>query len=414
MRPTAAASGRLVDPEGKAIPGREFSYGILVHLGKTRSGPFSWHFGGAFATSEAGEFRLAGLVVGQRYEIYTDDDKSGRVFVAKSKITPANPGPMALGDVVIDLNPPEPKPYVPPTPAERARDSFAARKEKSPREKLAYTLDEARREYTRPLLLFGGPRDPACIDLFRLFEERPKDADAAKDPARPKSPAELRWEFELASLDRAEAGVEALAKELGIAPGDARAPVLAILSEDGQLAATYPLTLGADGRLDSRALGALLGEHKRPSRDAERLLADGLARARAEDKRVFLIMSASWCGPCRLLARYLAAHKAELGRHYVFVKLDVSRDLNADALKLRYEGKDAANGVPWYVILDASGTPLVTSNAEALEEDYGTTNVGFPSSEVGINHFLKMLEQTAPRLSAEALAALRRGLNAHP
>ena len=62
------------------------------------------------------------------------------------------------------------------------------------------------------------------------------------------------------------------------------------------------------------------------------------------------------------------------------MKLDVSRDTHASVLKERYEGKDASNGVPWYVILDASRKPLITSNAKELAEEYGTTNVGFPSS----------------------------------
>ena len=93
------------------------------------------------------------------------------------------------------------------------------------------------------------------------------------------------------------------------------------------------------------------------------MLAEGLAKAKAEDKRVFLIMSASWCGPCRMLARFLVANKAELDRHYVFVKLDVSRDTHAESIKKRYKRAES-DGVPWYVILDEAGKPLITSNAK--------------------------------------------------
>jgi thiol-disulfide isomerase/thioredoxin len=185
--------------------------------------------------------------------------------------------------------------------------------------------------------------------------------------------------------------------------------MLAILNEDGKLAATYPLRLDAAKKLDGSALGAFLLEHKLATRDAERMLADALVKARAEDKRVFLIMSASWCGPCRMLARFLAVHKPELDRHYVFVKLDVSRDEHAESLRRRYE-KGEHNGVPWYVILDTDGVPLVTSNTDAVKREYGMTNIGFPSSKAGIDHFLDMLRQTAPRLPAESLEALRAAL----
>lgn len=67
--------------------------------------------------------------------------------------------------------------------------------------------------------------------------------------------------------------------------------------------------------------------------------------------------------------------------------------------------------MPWYVILDATGRPLVTSNrAEDVDDALPMTNIGFPSAGPGIDHLIDMLKQTAPRLSAEALDVLRRDL----
>jgi thiol-disulfide isomerase/thioredoxin len=358
-------------------------------------------------TDDQGRFNVLGLVVGEAYDLVVHNEEESRMSTAQTKIAPTDPGSIALGDVAIDLSPP--KPYVPPTPAQRAGEAFAARKEKSPREKLEYVLIEASREYTRPLLLFGGPKDPACVDLFRLFDE----GSNGEDPARAKTPGDLRWEFELSSLDAASAEVATFAKDLGVPLGDGKTPMLAVLSDEGKLAATYPLRPGTDGKLDAGPLAAFLLDHKLPTRDAETMLAEGLAKAKAEDKRVFLIMSASWCGPCRLLARFLVASKAELDRHYVFVKLDVSRDAQAESIKKRFKGSESG-GVPWYVILDDAGQPLITSNAKELEEQYGNTNVGFPSSKEGIDHFLKMLKQTAPRLSEDAQTSLRHRLSAKP
>ena len=96
------------------------------------------------------------------------------------------------------------------------------------------------------------------------------------------------------------------------------------------------------------------------------------------------------------------------------MKLDLSRDTHAQELLERYEGKNASNGVPWYAIFDADGKPLITSNAKEVDEQYGSSNVGFPSSKGGIDHFLTMLRQTAPRLSGQALASLRGELETKP
>jgi thiol:disulfide interchange protein len=139
------------------------------------------------------------------------------------------------------------------------------------------------------------------------------------------------------------------------------------------------------------------------------MLADALAKAKATDKRVFLIASASWCGPCRMLSRFLSRHKPELERHYVFVKLDVSRDEHGDAVRDRHQ-KDRDGGIPWYVILDADGGELTTSNLpESAGEDAGE-NIGYPGGPTGAEHFLTMLQKTAPGLSDEVLASLRADL----
>jgi thiol-disulfide isomerase/thioredoxin len=402
VQPFATASGQLVDPEGKPIAGRKLTYGIRIYMGEPGSSSFTSSFGGSMTTDDQGRFTLGGLAVAETYDVDASlDESSSRTA---TQVIPKDSRPIVLGDIVADLSPP--KPCIPPTPAERAVEAFAARKAMSAPEKLAYVLTEAKREYTRPLLLFGKPDDSACVQLFRLFEDN--SADDAKDKSRSKTPAELRWEFELAALDNDAPDVTALARELGIPRGEGGA-VLAVLNEKGTLAATYPLRLMTDNTLDAAALRAFLGEHKLATRDAERMLSEALGKARAEGQQVFLIMSASWCGPCRLLARFLAANKSELERRYVFVKLDVSRDEHAEELRTRYE-KGQHNGVPWYVILDADGTPLVTSNTDAVKREYGMSNIGFPSSKAGIDHFLEMLKRTAPRISAETLETLRAAL----
>lgn len=408
--PLATASGRLTDLAGRPIGLRELRYGIRIYDGEPGNSPFSDNFGGKATTDAQGRFALAGLVPGEPYQVSLQlDEHSSR---SATEVTAKGPGPVDLGDVLVDPDPP--KPYVPPTPAKRTAEAFAARRSEPPRERLANVLAEARREYTRPLLLLGRPADPACIELYRLFHEEPARAGAEGDQAgvarRPKSAAELRWEFELAALDVDRPEVRRFADELGVAAGEGAAPVLVVLDADGSVAATRALRPDAAGTLDGRSLGAFLAEHKRPTRDAERMLAEALTEAKAADKRVFFILSASWCGPCRLLSRFLAEHKDELARHYVFVKLDISRDDHADTVGGRFPAS-SGGGVPWYAILDADGRVLATSDAAALKPRYGNANIGFPSDPAAIEHLLKMLERTAPRLSGEALKELRKALS---
>jgi len=394
--PLASASGRLVDLAGKPVVGKTLSYGIHVYHGEKKPGTYRECFGGSAVTDDVGGFMLAGLVPGEAYQVSLrlDERSSRHVTTVRAKDTT----PFELGEFRVDPSPPQP--YVPPTPAQRTADAFAPGQKASPAQRKDRVRGEARRMYTRPLLLFGGPKDPACMELYRLFEEETTEANKG-------GPQDLRWAFELAALDTAQPDVPRLAAALGVKDA---APCLAVLDSDGSLAATYPLRLDARGKLDGKALATFLARHKLPQRDAEQMLADALRRAKADDKRVFLIASASWCGPCRRLARFLEAQHAELERHYVFVKLDVSRDAHGDAVRARYQGKQGG-GVPWYVILDPDGKPLITSNAPPAEPDDDETNIGFPSSPPGIEHFLRMLRQTAPRLTDDRLAALRQALS---
>ena len=406
--PVGKATGRLVDLKGDPIAKRRLQYGIRLTWEPDHSTQMT-PFARTTITDEQGRFELVDLSIGEAHDIDFHYDLSGlgrfkiiKTFALKDTLS------HDLGDLRIDPEPP--KPYVPPTPAEQTSKAFAGPKSATPTDRLEKLLTEARCEYTRPLLLFGQPKDPACIELFRLFSERSDDSDDPEEDDKAKrsapTPRDLRWEFELTGFDSALPDVRKLAEALGVEVGKDRAPVLAVLDADGKLAATRSFVLGPKRKLDEDALASFLAKHKFPQRDAEKMLAGALAKAKAEDKRVFFITSASWCGPCRLLGRFLEPWKGELNHHYVFVKLDVSRDEHAEDVRKRIQG-DQDGGVPWYAILDADGKTLITSNTPDRKRQGKAANIGFPSEETEIGHFMKMLSETAPRLAEGQRAEIR-------
>jgi hypothetical protein len=399
--PVATAAGRLLDPKGKPLPAKKLVYGIRIYLGDSETSPFSDAFGGTATTDATGRFTLQGLIPGQVYEVNLQLDENSSRGV--TRVQPKNDKPIDLGDLKVD---PEPlKPYVPPTPAQRTAKAFAPAQSTSPVQRKARILTESAREYTRPMLLFGQAKDPACIELFRLLNE-----DTGSDTKKgPPSPSKLRWEFELASLDTDKPEVRKLAADLSVSAGKGQPPVLAVLNADGSLSASFPLVL-ADQKLDSASLSAFLVKHKPPTRDAEKMLAEALRKAKAENRRVFFIASASWCGPCRMLSRVLSSRKDVLQKQYVFVKLDISRDKNAEAVRKRYQGNEHF-GVPWYAILDAEGKMLISSSVPEEKRRGKPRNIGHPSSPADVEHFVKMIEQTAPGMPKAEIDKLRKALS---
>jgi hypothetical protein len=90
------------------------------------------------------------------------------------------------------------------------------------------------------------------------------------------------------------------------------------------------------------------------------------------------------------LARYLDRHRPLIEKDYVWITVDERFTHATDVMKkLRPK---AQGGIPWVVILDADGKPLINSDAPE-------GNIGNPSEPKEVEHFEKMLGTTAQHMS---------------
>jgi thiol:disulfide interchange protein len=103
--------------------------------------------------------------------------------------------------------------------------------------------------------------------------------------------------------------------------------------------------------------------------DGAKQIADALAVAKKENKRVLLQFGANWCGWCHKLHKLCqtdADIAAKLKEAYVLVLVDVNKGHNGDIDK-KY-GNPTRFGLPVIVILDEEGKVLTAQDTGKLEQ----------------------------------------------
>ena len=103
--------------------------------------------------------------------------------------------------------------------------------------------------------------------------------------------------------------------------------------------------------------------------DGTKQIAEALAKAKNENKRVLLQFGANWCGWCHKLHKLCetdAQIAARLKKSYVVVLIDVNKGHNAQTDQ-RY-GNPTRFGLPVLVVLDTDGKALITQDTGELEE----------------------------------------------
>jgi thioredoxin-related protein len=157
--------------------------------------------------------------------------------------------------------------------------------------------------------------------------------------------------------------------------------------------------------------------HTQPSPEpANTILKEACEQAGKENKNVFLMFHASWCGWCRKMEASLkdASCKQFFEDNYVIRYLVVFESKgkenleNPGALDLLAKYKGSDYGIPYWLIFDKDGKLLEDSKVrpQGAGLDVGE-NIGCPANEEEVDHFIHKL-QNSSKLKPEQLAIIKK------
>lgn len=255
---------------------------------------------------------------------------------------------------------------------------------------IAAALERARSDRKHLLIEWGGNWCGWCYKLHDMFT---KD-----ETVRPL----VLEEFELVLLDSGTN--RELMEQHGWEDRQFSYPHLTVLDVAGNVLTnqnTEPLEVGSHH--DPAKVAEFLRRWSPERDDAESLITAALRKAADEDKRVLLHVGTPYCGWCKVLSRFLHERESLFAADYVDLKIDTLRMANGEAVAGRFQPGDSP-GVPWMVILDASGEGLASSVGPE-------GNCGYPYSPAEIDHFMSMISATHRRMTDADLAAIRSDLN---
>lgn len=135
---------------------------------------------------------------------------------------------------------------------------------------------------------------------------------------------------------------------------------------------------------------------------ATKILSKASEQAKLENKNVFVIFHASWCGWCKKMEQNLETEtiKPYFDANYVkaFITVQERKDKKnletpeGDLVLEKFAGTN--QGLPYWVILDSKGKILEDSRVNG-------ENLGSPATEEEVGHLITKLENTSKNVKVK-------------
>ena len=147
-----------------------------------------------------------------------------------------------------------------------------------------------------------------------------------------------------------------------------------------------------------------------PVQSAKEILSEAYSLAAKENKKVFIMFHASWCGWCHRMDKSMNDESCKkyfddnfVVRHLVVNESADKKHLEnpgAEELKTKYQGE--GQGITFWLIFDKDGKLLSDSKIRKPGEgpEVGE-NSGCPASEVEVDFFISVLKKTTSLKKAE-------------
>ena len=151
---------------------------------------------------------------------------------------------------------------------------------------------------------------------------------------------------------------------------------------------------------------------------ADEILREATQTAATENKRVFIIFHASWCGWCHKMDSAINDksckdffYKNYIIRHLVVDEYGDKKNLEnpgANELRTKYHGDN--EGIPFWLIFDKEGNLLADSQARPTGADLNTKgeNIACPATQKEVAYFIEVLKKTSHMSEVEQIAVQKR------